>query len=145
MKCQVVINSREKLANIIDSFHYAKSTYNWPRGSLLPLRTNVESSGFSAKIKYLSSGLGFIGQPFAAGSQSAPKRFAQSSFSRQLRDTEWSGKPDDEDCLKHSKVVFIHMHSLQRGFFFLFHHLTCCKSLTSPPLPPKKKQSKETS
>lgn len=48
MKCQVVINSREKLANIIDSFHYAKSTYNWPGGSLLPLRTNVESSAFSA-------------------------------------------------------------------------------------------------
>lgn len=35
MKCQVLINSREKLANIIDSFHYTKSTYNWPRGSLL--------------------------------------------------------------------------------------------------------------
>lgn len=40
MKCQALINSEERLANIIDSFHYTKSTYNWPRGSL-PLKLKV--------------------------------------------------------------------------------------------------------
>lgn len=36
MKCQALINFREELANIIDSFHYTEFKHNWPSGSLVP-------------------------------------------------------------------------------------------------------------
>lgn len=131
MKCQVVINSREKLANIIDSFHYAKSTYNWPSGSLPPQRANVESSGFSAveKILFLRCALGFLGRPLR---QTLPPHVLLSVHLH--ANLEMKNKVEGLMMKIAQSILnwclFMCTHFKGAFLFCFFHYLTCCVPLT---------------
>lgn len=88
MKCQVLINSREKLANIIDSFHYTKSTHNWPSGSLLLRVLKLKLLVFSCENIYIFSfWVGrFTDDPiFVAGSRPCVLGFTGCSFYAYLK------------------------------------------------------------
>lgn len=128
MKCQVVINSREKLANIIDSFHYAKSTYNWPRGSLPPQRANVESSGFSAVENTLSEiCTGFPRTAVAA--DSLPPLSVHLHANLEMKNkVEGLMMKIAQSIL--NWCLFICTHFKGAFLFCFFHYLTCCVPLT---------------
>lgn len=98
MKCQVLINSPEKLANIIDSFHYTESTYNWPLGSLLLNELKLKVRKFWNHFFYL----------FIFCWWFFPADWIFLFILCVFKDNVWSAHSDGEKCQEHIKHLLVY-------------------------------------